>query len=136
MLARQVEAQNAGTATLTYDEVLSRVYSSGDAVQKALHGLVREYTIGALKPLNRSMLDWLNGDTYYKLDSSGAALAAKLRTLEAHLILWLAKYDFWITNHPEHALVYMADENDHGVGFPVGIEDLVQAEVAGDEIAI
>jgi hypothetical protein len=136
VLARQIAAQDSATASLTYDEILSRVYSSGDAVQKALHGLVREYTTGALKPLNKSMLDWLNRDTYYKLDSSGAALAAKLRVLEAHLVLWLAKYDFWIPSHPEHALVYMADENEHGVGFPIGIEDLVQAEVAGDTLAM
>ena len=36
-------------------------------------------------------------------------------------MLWHAKYEAWIPNHPEHALVYMADEKHHGLGFPGAI---------------
>ena len=32
--------------------------------------------------------------------------------------MWLAKYEAWIPGHPEHALVYVNDEQKHGVGFP------------------
>ena len=45
--------------------------------------------------------------------------------LQTHLILWNAKYDIWITDHPERALVYMVDEQAHGIGFPSGIDEAV-----------
>jgi len=47
--------------------------------------------------------------------------------LQAHLLLWLAKYEIWIPASPEHALVYLADEKEHGVGFPRGLDELVDA---------
>ena len=52
-------------------------------------------------------------------------LAAELVKLESHLLLWIAKYKAWIPEHNEHALVYMADENEHGLGFPSGIDERV-----------
>jgi hypothetical protein len=33
----------------------------------------------------------------------------------------------WIPHHPKHALVYLADEKKHGVGFPSGIEVLIKS---------
>jgi len=45
--------------------------------------------------------------------------------LQTHLILWNAKYDIWITDHPERALVHMVDEQAHGIGFPSGIDEAV-----------
>jgi len=45
-------------------------------------------------------------------------LAVFLAQLEAHLVLWVAKYEAWISDQPEHALVFLADEEKHGVGFP------------------
>jgi hypothetical protein len=55
----------------------------------------------------------------------GARFASELRTLESHLRLWEAKYQEWIPEHPEHALVYLADEEAHGIGFPKNIDTLV-----------
>jgi hypothetical protein len=43
----------------------------------------------------------------------------------------MAKYDFWIPDHPERVLVYLADESHQGVGFPTGIEELVGRFVGG-----
>jgi len=117
-----------------YDEILARGFLIADATQKMTHGLIRQYTISAMRPLNESMLDWLAADNYYKLGSRKASLkslAMALRTLEAHLILWRAKYEFWIPDKPERALVYMADEREHGAGFPTGIEDLVERLTGG-----
>jgi hypothetical protein len=42
----------------------------------------------------------------------------------------MAKFEYWIPDKPERALVFMADENEHGIGFPLGIDDLV-ASLAG-----
>ena len=118
----------------SYDEMLSRGYARASDDQKLLHGLIRQYTISGLRPLNKLMCDWLLADDYYKLASHKGdlgELALHLRTLDAHLILWLSKYDHWIPDHPEHALVYMADENMHGAGFPNGIDRLVERLTGG-----
>jgi hypothetical protein len=58
-------------------------------------------------------------------DARYGRLAQLLGQLETHLILWHAKYAAWIPNNPEHALVYMADESKHGLGFPSGIDEEV-----------
>jgi glycogen synthase len=72
--------------------------------------------------LNEELLAWLKADSVFK---SGIApvvrqceLAEQLFALEIHLLLWHAKYKVWIPGYPEHALVYMEDENQHGLGFP------------------
>lgn len=56
-----------------------------------------------------------------------AELSELLNQLDAHLLLWLAKYEGWIPNRPDHALVYLADEEEHGLGFPNGIEETLAA---------
>jgi len=50
----------------------------------------------------------------------------RLAELEPHLLMWLAKYAAWIPDSPAHALVYLADEEDHGVPFPKGIERVIE----------
>ncbi len=117
---------------LAYDEVLASGYANASNDEKTLHGLVRQYTVSAIKPLNAEMREWLRADDYFKVAGHSRALrglSPALQKLEAHLVLWSAKYDFWIPNNPERALVYLADEHGHGVGFPTGIEDLVSAVV-------
>jgi hypothetical protein len=120
--------------TASYDEFLATAYPEMEERHKRMHGLIRAYTTTAVRPLNLAILDWLNADTYFKGQSrpgSGDDLASNLQTLEAHLVLWKAKYDFWIPDHPERAFVYMADENEHGVGFPVGIEKIIAKRTGG-----
>ena len=119
---------------LPFDEVLARGYKSATEHQKMSHGLIRQYTVSAMRPLNRAMSDWLASDEYYKLNTHKGELgklALALRTLDAHLVLWHAKYDYWIPDKPERALVYMADENEHGAGFPFGIDTLVERLAGG-----
>src|SRR5712691_2980458 len=59
---------------------------------------------------------------------------SQLGALEAHLLMWIAKYSAWIPDTPAHALVYLADEEAHGVPFPSGIERTIEQAlgVAGD----
>jgi hypothetical protein len=77
-----------------------------------------------------SILKWLREDTYFKTKAWGGGLqgqvARKLADLEVHLLLWYAKYKVWIPENPAHALVYLADEERHGIGFPEEIEYIVQ----------
>jgi hypothetical protein len=60
-----------------------------------------------------------------------AKLAELLNQLDAHLVLWLAKYESWIPNRPDHALVYLADEQLHGLGFPQGLDDAFSYVLVG-----
>jgi hypothetical protein len=120
----------------TYDRILASGYAHMNERQKLEHGLIRNYTSSCLLPLNAQMIDWLSADTYYKgAGRRGAAkdLSGALQRLEAHLILWRAKYHFWKPDKPEHAIVYMADEEGHGISFPKGIEALI-ARITGGTI--
>jgi hypothetical protein len=90
-------------------------------------------TVNSLWPTNSAMLDWLASDTYFKTQPHKPGLhgqlAQGLTQLEAHLQLWKAKYLAWIPDHPEHGLVYMADEGMHGLSFPGAIDGLVDRVV-------
>jgi hypothetical protein len=117
-----------------YEENIAVCYRAMVEKEKELHGIVRTYTENSMKTLNEAMLAWLQADTVFK---SGLApvlraseLAEQLFALEIHLLLWHAKYKVWIPDHPEHALVYMEDENQHGLGFPSGADEAVKAAVS------
>jgi hypothetical protein len=116
------------------EEVFAQLYDRLTPVQKTEHGLIRAYTMKALSPLNEKMADWLTADTVHK--SRGGKLGAELRQLEAHLVLWRAKYDFWIPDHPENALVFLAGSSKHGPGFPKEIEGEILKATGATEAEI
>jgi hypothetical protein len=109
-----------------YEAVFSTAFPSMTNEERQLHALIRGYTTSGLKPLNEAIIQWLQADTEFKLACSRRRihvdLAQQLAALESHLLMWLAKYAAWIPETPAHALVYLADEEDHGVPFPHGIE--------------
>jgi hypothetical protein len=117
-----------------YERRFTALHNRLDSDESDLHAVIRSYTEHALRPLNDEMLRWLRDDFEYRStrQRSGAELrlAVRLNQLEAHLLLWLAKYEGWIPNRLDHALVYLADEEKHGAGFPVGIEDALEAVLA------
>jgi hypothetical protein len=94
-----------------------------------LHGLIRSMTQHTLRPLNQAISDWLWSDLTYRTargaDANRGKLATKLNQLDTHLRLWHAKYEAWIPEYPQHALIYLADEEEHGIGFPVGLDGVV-----------
>src|SRR5262249_59899007 len=115
-LCKKIGAETPGIRGSSYDEILARGYPRLDERQKLMHGLIRAYTINAMRPLNLGMIEWLTADTYFKGQPGTGTpddLASNLQTLEAHLLLWRAKYEFWIPEKPERAIVYMADEQQH-----------------------
>ena len=99
--------------------------------ERALYEMVRAITIHTVRPINRSLLKWLKADTEFRIRSADSSprgeLAGYLQKLEVHLILWEAKYQIWIPKHPEQALVYLADEERHGVEFPKRGVEIVKA---------
>lgn len=116
-----------------YEKRFTAAYEKFSPEEKELHSLIQSITVYSLKPTNEAVSNWLKADTYFKVqrldDSLSGRLANELFKLESHLLLWHAKYQAWIPGHPEHALVYLADEARHGVGFPAGIEDIVEEAI-------
>lgn len=112
-----------------YEDKISGMYNYMNDEEKELHAIIRGITVSALFPTNKAILAWLRSDSYFKASKSKkglyADLAQMLLTLDSHIILWIAKYEAWIPDHPERALVYLADEKKHGLGFPSGIDDVV-----------
>jgi hypothetical protein len=138
-LAALLSASHPNEARLLergYEELFSILFKtlSPGSEEFELHTLIRGLTIYALKPSNRAISKWLADDIDFRTREHGKGyrgdLAAKLNLLASHLLSWHAEYEIWIPNHPEHALVYLEDERNHGVGFPKGIEDLVQKALA------
>jgi hypothetical protein len=122
----------------SFEDILVSARSKYTAAEAQQHSVIRGQTTHALHNINTEISQWLSDDQYFKTYTEGSRLfrrpkfkqlAYMLAILEAHLRLWHAKYEAWIPEHPEHALVYLDDEARHGVGFPIGLDDLV-AELA------
>jgi hypothetical protein len=118
-----------------YERAFSQFHPQFTPDERELHGIIRSLTVNSLRPLNLQLAEWLRQDRHFKAQwqAQGAQreLAQKLAELEPHLMLWHAKYETWIPDHPEHALVYMADEQAHGVGFPPGLDEAVERALKG-----
>ena len=114
---------------LGYETTFQRMYDHFTVEEAELHGIVRSMTEHGLRPVNRDITDWLERDTIFKTGMSPLRVSKKLdlwlHQLELHLTIWHAKYEYWMPN-PKHSLVYLADEEAHGVGFPNGIELVVE----------
>src|SRR5262249_59599334 len=105
------------------------------ADEQRLHGIIRSMT-EAMREVNEAMQAWLEKDTTFKTNQAGLNiardLASRLQELDVHVRLWRAKYTYWIPNQPKHALVYLHDEERHGVPFPnrqddkPGLDELVK----------
>ena len=133
------EASSPELAAAGFEEVFAQAYPNFTAAERNLHSVIRGQTINAMRSINTELSAWLTEDDFYKVFTGGARgsatqnraqLAQLLGDLEVHLRLWHAKYETWIIDRPEHALVYTADAERHGTGFPGGLDNLV-AELAG-----
>lgn len=111
-----------------YDETFEKLYGKFSDEDLEIHTIIRSQTKGSLLPLNKKIQELADKIDTELLDiklNEKKVLKDQLENLVLHLIMWLAKYEDWIPNYPRHALVYLADEKEHGVGFPTGIEKLV-----------
>jgi len=115
-----------------YEHCFIRCYDLMTGAEREVHAIIRGITMNTLKPLNDKAMEWLAADTFYRsrFGTDGQKkLNASLNQLDIHFWLWNAKYQTSIPERPEHSLVYLADENNEGVGFPSGVEEWVDAEV-------
>jgi hypothetical protein len=132
-LARRIRSKNDGSRdVIGYEELFSQYFEKFSKGDQELHGYIRGITIHAIEPLNRAVAKWLDGDTYHRARRATPLqkeLAVALDQLSVHLSLWRARYAIWIPEQPSHALVYLADEKKYGIGFPRGIEKIIEANL-------
>lgn len=115
-----------------FEAAFSTLHDNSSSEEITLHKQIRDWTIHGLRPINEAMLSWLEYDTLFKTthikarDEKKRLLAESLILLHANLLLWRCKYDAWIPAHPKHPLLYMADKARHGIGYPSGLDKLIQ----------
>jgi hypothetical protein len=115
-----------------YENFLSQNYDNMTDVERDTHSVIRGTTTNSINIVNQELEKWIQADREFKINSVkelrtidfGSEFAKQLNQLELHLNLWRDKYNVWMNNE-KHCVVYLDDEIQHGVGFPKGIEDMV-----------
>ena len=83
-----------------------------------------------MKRVNSEMADRLRRDAFCTVSTDTPVqlkhLAENLRRLRLHLDEWHAKFSSVFERDATIALNSLADEQEHGTGFPVGIESVVK----------
>jgi hypothetical protein len=132
-LIRAVESRDITITGKTWDDRVCCAYKAGlTEDEKVIFSLTRGISY-SMQEANASLLKWVRAETYYRVSDGTAdrdALAQKLDQLDSHLELWLAKFKNWIPPHPQHAIVFMADEEKHGIGFPKNLDEAVERMLA------
>lgn len=115
-----------------YEHFLTRNYDVMTEDERDTHSVIRGTTMNSINIVNQELEKWIQADKEFKINSVkelrtiafGAQFAKQLNQLELHLNLWRDKYNVWMNNE-KHCVVYLDDEERHGVGFPTDIEDMV-----------
>ena len=117
-----------------YDEAFYVMHERFNRQEIVLQRLIRSTTVNSQRRVNLAMSQWLQRSPAFlhdnQPDPQRATLAAQLRMLQLHLNQWHDKYDAWIPSDAKRSLVYLADEEAHGVGFPPGLEEAVREVIA------
>lgn len=120
-----------------YEHFLTENYDSMTDIEKDTHSVIRGTTMNSVNIVNEELQKWITNDKEFKINSVkklresefGEKFSDSLSQLELHLNLWRDKYTVWMKNE-KHCVVYLDDEERHGVSFPKGIEDLVDEALA------
>lgn len=120
-----------------YEHFLTENYDAMTDVEKDTHSVIRGTTMNSVNIVNEELQKWITNDKEFKINSVkklresdfGETFSHSLSQLELHLNLWRDKYTVWMKNE-KHCVVYLDDEERHGVSFPKGIEDLVDEALA------
>lgn len=135
-LALDVQTRMSSSGSLTdtvngYEAFFVQHYDTFTEVEKDNHSMIRATTLNSINRVNDEMLKWMEDSLDFKSNSvrclrkaCGKELGEALTQLELHLNLWQDKFAIWMKNE-KHCVVYLADEEHHGVGFPKEIDTLV-----------
>jgi hypothetical protein len=115
---------------LSLDQIFSRAFPNFSPDEARLHAIIRGVTRSAMRRVNEDMSNWLRNDDWFKQDQRGInyhnILAKDLRQLQLHLNEWHSKFFSAFEPDQTLALNYLADEQEQGTGFPVGIEEALK----------
>jgi hypothetical protein len=115
---------------LSLDQIFSLAYANLSPEELRLHDVIRGVTATSMKRVNSEIVDWLRRDDFFTATTDSPVelkhLAKELRKLRLHLGEWHAKFSSVFELDRTIALNYLADEQEHGTRFPVGIEDVVK----------
>jgi hypothetical protein len=135
MLIERLPEETASARSAGREGTFSALYPKMNPEERELHSIIRSATEYGMQGINKELLDWVRADRTYRVvkhpRGSRRALAVALDDMEAHLLMWQAKYQAWIPNKPHHALVYMGDAQKHGPVFPQNLSELVEELVVG-----
>ena len=117
--------------SIGYQSFICDHYEKMDEHERDMHSVIRGTTMNSMKIVNAEMLKWLKEDNEFKInsvkcirDKFGEGVSDQLNQLELHLNLWHDKYAVWMESE-KHCVVYLDDDEKHGVGFPTGIENVI-----------
>lgn len=121
--------------TVGYEAFFVQNYDAFTEVEKDSHAMIRATTLNSINRVNDEMLKWMEDSLDLKSNTvkclkktCGKELGDALSQLELHLNLWQDKFAIWMKNE-KHCVVYLADEEHHGVGFPKEVGALVDAAI-------
>jgi hypothetical protein len=131
-LYKSIEKRDARSLAGSLEGTFANAFKVGfPDNEREIHQLIRSITTNSLRPSNLALLMWLQEDIFFKgrhnRNEEYERLAEQLAKLQVHLLLWIAKYEMWIPERPEHALVYLADEERHGIEFPHELDQAVES---------
>lgn len=111
-----------------YEYLFAELYPEMTPEERTLHQMVAGFTEEALDPANRQLQSWLmlmaarELRTRYAKEPEHHDVAHQLDLLEQHLDGWFVKYRRVFSANPARALVWLADEDKLGPGFPRRLE--------------
>ncbi len=113
---------------LGYDDTFFKMFDHLTSDEADLQKLIRSTTMNSQRRVNQAMSEWLRREQGFKHRNQPTPervrLAEQLRTLELHLNQWHDKYETLMPDS-KHSLVYLADEKEHGIGFPQELKKIV-----------
>jgi len=113
-----------------YSEGFLKSYDQMNEEQKEIFEFIRGITENSIYSLNDKLNQWADKNEMYTLTTKKSTIADEfdkdIHTLREHLQLWFAKYNSIFKNNPKYCLVFLGDENSHGVAFPQSIRDSVK----------
>lgn len=139
-LALDIRTRTCVSGSLTntvnsYEAFFVPYYDTFTESEKDIHAMIRATTLNSINRINSEMLTWMDDSLDFKSNTvrclrntCGKELGEALTQLELHLNLWQDKFAIWMKNE-KHCVVYLADEEHHGVGFPKEVDALVDAAI-------
>jgi|WetSurMetagenome_2_1015567.scaffolds.fasta_scaffold193742_2 hypothetical protein len=116
-----------------FEKNFTNFYDKFNKEEKEWHSRIRSLTENSLHSLNndaKELASKLKPELFNIDEEKRKELQDWLKKLDHHLNLWLALYESWIPENPNHSLVYLNDEQKIALGFPLGIETFLEEILA------